>query len=188
MLQVTYCKNTLPTQKRIRNTRHHQEQNLPYKKIPLETTWRTNPIYATLPDHSKIQSQKYLDKLYTYGITTLTQILNKTSTTILTPEEFRITYKNSPKTIKATLQQAQILFPPTATTLHPKNPSKNTKHRPHSKPNTRKCHTQNNKRKNYHHKRQIGSTSHQKNIFMPMADHEQHHKTMAYRGRLTTPR
>jgi ribonuclease HI len=83
----------------------------PVKKTPSEITWRTNPIYHTLSDHSKIQSQKYLDKLYTYGITTLPQILNKTNTSFLTPEEFRITYKNLPKTIKAALQQAQILFP-----------------------------------------------------------------------------
>ena len=86
-------------------------KTFPVKKIPLEITWKTNPIYHTLSDHSKVQSQKYLDKLYTYGITTLPQILNKTNASILTPEEFRIIYKSSPKTIKVALQQTQILFP-----------------------------------------------------------------------------
>ena len=57
-----------------------------------------------------MQSQKFLDKLYTYGITTLAQIQNKTSNAILTHEEFRITYKHVPKIIKEALQQAQVLF------------------------------------------------------------------------------
>ena len=86
-------------------------KNFPIKKTPLEIAWKTNPIFDTLTDHLKTQFQKYLDKLYTYGITTLPQILNKNKTTILTSEEFRTTYKNLPKTIQAALHQARILFP-----------------------------------------------------------------------------
>ena len=83
----------------------------PIKQTQLELAWRTTPTYASLTENDKIQSKKFLDKLYTYGITTLPQIQNKTSKAILTHEEFRTIYTHAPKTIKEALQQAQILFP-----------------------------------------------------------------------------
>jgi hypothetical protein len=75
------------------------------------TLFLLTPAYASLTEESKIQSQKFLDKLYTYGITTLLQIQNTTTNAILTPEEFRTIYKHAFKAIKAALHQAQILFP-----------------------------------------------------------------------------
>ena len=83
----------------------------PIKQTQLESTWRTTPTYANLTEEAKTQSQKFLDKLYTYGITTLPQIQNKTNKAILTLDEFRTLYKHAPKTIQAALQQAQLLFP-----------------------------------------------------------------------------
>ena len=107
----------------------------PIKKTPLETAWKNNPTYATLPDHSKIQSQKYLNKLYTYCITTLPQIQNKTNRAILTPEEFRSTYKNSSKTIRATLQQAQILFLQPQQSAPQRTPQTTQNHTQYTDPN-----------------------------------------------------
>jgi hypothetical protein len=83
----------------------------PIKQTQLELTWKATPAYANLTETSKIQSQKFLDKLYTYGITTLLQIQNTTTKAILTLEEFRTIYNHAPKTIKAALHQAQTLFP-----------------------------------------------------------------------------
>lgn len=73
-------------------------------------------------DNTKSQFQKYLDKLYTYNITTLTQIQNKNNKVILTLKEIRTTYKHVPKSIKATLQQAQILFPHPQPPIPQRNP------------------------------------------------------------------
>lgn len=61
----------------------------PVKKTPLEQIWKTNPAYNNLLDTAKTKSQKYLDKLYTYGINTLTKIQNQETKAMLTPEEFR---------------------------------------------------------------------------------------------------
>ena len=83
----------------------------PIKQTQLELAWKSTPAYVSFTAESKIQSQKFLDKLYIYGITTISQIQNTTTKAILTPEEFRTIYKHAPKTIKAALQQAQILFP-----------------------------------------------------------------------------
>ena len=82
------------------------------KQTQLESTWKTAPQYASLTESDKLQTQKFLDKLYTYGITTLPQIQNNTNKAILTHEEFRTSYSYAPKTIKEALQQARILFPP----------------------------------------------------------------------------
>lgn len=51
-----------------------------------------------------------MDKLYIYNITTITQIQNKNTMAILTPEEFRAIYKQTPKIIKKALQQIKVLF------------------------------------------------------------------------------
>ena len=87
----------------------------PIKKTPLELVWRSNPINANLTDNAKTKSQHYLDKLYTYGITTLPQIQNTKTKTMLTLEEFRTTHKHIPKVIKDALQWAHLLFPPPTT-------------------------------------------------------------------------
>jgi hypothetical protein len=95
----------------------------PIKITPIEKTWKNTPTYANLPNMAKTNTQKYLDKLYMYGITTIAQIQNPDTMGILTPEEFRSKYKQIPKTIKAVLQQAKILFPtPTPTALHRQHP------------------------------------------------------------------
>ena len=46
-------------------------REFPIKQTTLEIAWKTNPAYANLTNDSRKQSQKYLDKLYTYDITTL---------------------------------------------------------------------------------------------------------------------
>ena len=46
-----------------------------------------------------------------YDITTLPQIQNSGTQTILTPQEFLTKYKYAPKLIKEALKQAAILFP-----------------------------------------------------------------------------
>ena len=63
-------------------------------------------MYTNLTNDSKMKTQKYLDKLYIYGVTTITQIQNKDTMAILTPEEFRLIYRHTPKKIKEELQQA----------------------------------------------------------------------------------
>ena len=83
----------------------------PIKKTPLEEAWKNNPTYANLTTESKELSQKYLDKFYMYGITTLPQIQNKDMRNILTPSEFQTTYNHAPKTIKEALKLATTLFP-----------------------------------------------------------------------------
>ena len=91
----------------------------PPDHFPLEQAWLNNPIYTTLDEFSKIKSQKYLDKLYTHGITTLAQLQNTNTTAILTQEEYRTIYKYIPKTIKEALRQATIIFPTTTPTHLP---------------------------------------------------------------------
>ena len=58
----------------------------PIKKTPLEQSWTTNPNYANLTENSIAKIQKYLNKLYIHGITTLPQIQNSDTKTILTPK------------------------------------------------------------------------------------------------------
>jgi hypothetical protein len=93
------------------------------KQTQLELTWKSTPAYANLTETSKIQSQKFLDKLYTYGITTLLQIQNTTTNTILTPEEFRTIYNHAPKIIKEALHYTKHkLYSHILKPTHPKEP------------------------------------------------------------------
>jgi len=43
----------------------------PLKKTPLEQIWVSQQTYTNLTDTAKLESHKYLDKLYTQGITTI---------------------------------------------------------------------------------------------------------------------
>ena len=132
----------------------------PIKNTPLEEIWKNNPTYTSLTDDSKRKTQTYLDKLYTYGITTITQIQNKDTRAILTPDEFKAIYRHTPKTIKEALQQAKILFPNppppptpqrTHLTLEQPIPSSNTQH-----PN---IHTQHNLGRAIHTITQVKTTT-----------------------------
>ena len=91
---------------------HSTSHIFPINQTALERNWKNNPNYNTLPELAKTNTQKYLDKFYMYGITTLTQIQNPETKSILTPKEFQFIYKYIPKTIKEALQQASIIFPP----------------------------------------------------------------------------
>lgn len=74
--------------------------------------WKSKSTYANLTEYSKAKNQQYLDKLYIYGITTITQIQNNNTMAILTPEELWAIYKQTPKIImEALLQQAKVLIP-----------------------------------------------------------------------------
>ena len=101
----------------------------PIKITPLEKAWKTNPNYNTLTELSKSKTPKYLDKLYIYGITTLPQIQNLATGTILTPQEFKSTYTHIPRTSKrpsnkhqqySSLHQSQI--PHTSHNKHKEKP------------------------------------------------------------------
>jgi hypothetical protein len=85
----------------------------------LEQAWITNPNYDNLTEDSKAKTQKYLNKLYIHGITTLSQIQNPETKNILTPKKFQVIYKHVPKLIKEALQQALELFPTQPSTTHP---------------------------------------------------------------------
>jgi hypothetical protein len=94
----------------------------PVKKTPLEQAWITNPNYDNLPEDSKVKTQKYLNKFYIHGITTISQIQNPKTKNIFTPKEFQGIYKHVPKLIKEALQQALELFPIQAYTTHLNHP------------------------------------------------------------------
>ena len=65
------------------------KRSFPIKKTPLEQTWITSPNYANLTENSITKTQKYLNKLYIYGITTLPQIQKPNTKIILTPKNFK---------------------------------------------------------------------------------------------------
>ena len=60
---------------------------------PLEHEWKSNPIYINLPIQTDAKSQQHLNKFYMYGITTLPQIENHETLTIVTIDEFHTKYK-----------------------------------------------------------------------------------------------
>lgn len=77
MRKVTNSQNSIIFQKNNEIHTTATTRAFPLIKTSLEHTWLSNPIYTTLTDTSRIKSKKYLDKLYTHCITTLTQIQNK---------------------------------------------------------------------------------------------------------------
>ena len=154
-----------------------------------------NPNYANLTEESKAKAQEYLDKLYMYNTTTLPQINNSETRTILTPNEFQTIYKHTPKTIKEALKQASTIFPtPSTPSTNTNNPhhtqiSPQATHTTNPPPPTngpRTCNSNHNKRKDTHQKRQMGSKSHPKTVLMPMATLTKDHTTMAQSRRITT--
>lgn len=174
---------------------HHVHLHTPAhfpQSTPLEQEWHSNPTYLNLTTEAKKKSQQYLNKLYIYGITSLTQILNEKTLAILTPDKPCITYKHTPKLIKEVLKQAYIISLPHTHTYMPTTPTTNTTNkykqpRRPSFPYPRHKNLRHNLHQNHCLKLQMGATSHQNSLPMPMGQPTGHHTPMARGSRGLQP-